>query len=514
MTAKGMFCSQIKMIVISVGLLFIVLSFPKSSKGEDSMQTAADTKKIVEERLNSMQQLRKLGDAIAIYADSHEGKYPNKLEEFTSYRGIDLVWLMNNVCYIGANMTRETSQDKPIAFDKTMLSKGNGTVVLYNDKHVEFVKPDKLETLGIPQICQEPTAKKQENNAGPIVLKVVGPDGKILADANVYQYFSMQDGRRQGIEYACDKNGLAALAEEKIFKYDWQRKGVVLYGLYESNLAGFIDVNADDLGKEMEMKLTPACRVYGKIKSRELDTLGQKLDWSNVYVYFNNQQPLSYMGQKGDFEFLMPDGKYQLYAYGMSAYGKLEQVEIKPGQKELELNFDLPADRLANLVGKEAPELQKMKGWLNSKPLSLKELRGKVVLLDFWGTWCGPCVQAIPDLIDLSEKYHDKGLVIIGIHDDSMNSVKDLEKEIDKLSKERWDGKKIPFAIALDGGGRCKIEGTNLTSSGATTAAYGIQKWPTMVLIDKKGKIVKEYNRGGDTEVMEKLLAAEVNDTP
>jgi thiol-disulfide isomerase/thioredoxin len=272
-------------------------------------------------------------------------------------------------------------------------------------------------------------------------------------------------------------------------------------------LVGFIEVNGDDLGKEMQMKLTPASRVYGKIKSSELDTLGQKLDWTNVYVYFNNQQPLSYTGKQGDFEFLMPDGKYQLYAYGMRVYGKLEQVEIKPGQKELEVNFDLPADRLANLIGKQATELQKMKGWINSKPLKLADLRGKVILLDFWGTWCGPCVQVIPELIKLHEKYHDKGLVIIGIHNDVMNSIKDLEKELNKLSKERWDGKKIPYALALDDGGTCKIEGTGKTASGATTAAYGIQAFPTMVLIDKKGNVVGDFYPGPNNELLERLLA-------
>ncbi len=349
-----------------------------------------------------------------------------------------------------------------------------------------------------------------------IVLKVVGPNGEALAIAEVYQYYSMHDEQPCGKEkkYVCDKKGLVRLPEDEVFQYEWQRKGVVLYGLYEDKLAGFADVNADDLDKEVELKLTPACRVYGKLKSTELDNLGQKVEWANVYVCRENNRPLSYSGRRGRFEFLLPSGEYRLDAYGTRLYPKQEEVEVKIGQKELEINLDLLADRLAYLIGKEAPELQQIKGWINSEPIKLADLRGKVVLLDFWGTWCGPCVGAIPKLIDLHEKYHNKGLVIIGIHDDSIKSMKELNEKLSGLSEKRWDGKEIPFVVALDGGGNCKIEGTKLTVRGATTAAYGIQSFPTMVLIDKEGKVVKEYNRGEDTDVLEKLLAADIDNKP
>jgi thiol-disulfide isomerase/thioredoxin len=356
------------------------------------------------------------------------------------------------------------------------------------------------------------TAKGTDSNE--IVLKVVGPDGKASAGAKIYRYYSIQNGNQRGEEYVCDENGLVSLTEQKIFQYEQHRKGVVLYGLYDDKLAGFIEVSAANLGKELEIKLTPACRVYGKLSSTELEELGQKLEWTNVCVLRENSWTLSNMNTQGNFEFLLPVGEYKLIAYGTRTYDTLQDIEVKAGQKELEINLNLPADRLARLIGNKSPELQQIKGWINSKPIKLADLRGKVVLLDFWGTWCGPCVAEIPKLIDLHEKYHDKGLVIIGIHDDSKSTVEDLEKDIQRLSTERWEGRKIPFAVALDGGGRCKIAGTNLTASGATTAAYGIQAWPTMVLIDKQGKVIKEYNRGGDAEVLEKMLAEDIDNKP
>jgi thiol-disulfide isomerase/thioredoxin len=355
-----------------------------------------------------------------------------------------------------------------------------------------------------------------------ITLKVVGPDGKALAGAKVYQNYFVRDGRldvRLPIfkEYTCDGNGLVDLDEKKIFKYEWQKDehytGIVLYGLYNDKLAGFVVLKVSDLGKEMELKLTPVCRVHGRIKTPHLTNLGQKVNWPNVSVTYvddgmlPHRLSLSSSSRKGKFEFLLPKGSYRLDAYGTRLYGKTEDINVVSWQKQLEVNFDLLADRLAYLIGKQAPELQQIKGWINSEPIKLSDLRGKVVLLDFWAVWCGPCVGSMPELMDLHEKYHDKGLVIIGIHDDSMNSVKELEKKIEELSKTKWNGRKIPFAIALDGGGKCKIEGTEKTTYGATTAAYGIQGFPTMVLIDKQGRVVDEYNPV-NAELLEKLLAA------
>lgn len=475
--------------------------------------------KILQERVNSMNRLKQMGTAILLYAGDNNEKCPEKLDDIKPYRGIDFDWIIANVCYIGSKLTMAAPPDTPVAFDNSMLAKGNGTVVLFNDGHVEFVSPVKLEKLGIHKgLCasghnQIVYDKKQEKTKGNIDLKVVGPDGNSIKDAKVFKRYSVKDGLPAGKEYKSDSNGIFILAENDIFKGEWERKGVLLYAFYEDKLAGFLDVSEKNLGSTLEMKLAPACRVFGKIKSAELTKLGRDVNWTSVYLSTYNNYEIYCSGYKGQFEFLIPPGKYRLSTYGMSVYSKYEELEIKPGQKELEINFDLPADRVAQLTEKNAPELKDIKGWLYSKPLSLKNLCGKVVLLDFWGTWCGPCVAEIPKLIDLHEKYHDKGLVIVGIHDDSMDSIEKLETEINKLSKERWDGKKIPFAIALDGGENRNTKGTKSSGRGTNTIAYGIQKWPTLVLIDKQGKVVKEYNRGGDTEIIEKLLSAKYADS-
>ncbi len=69
---------------------------------------------------------------------------------------------------------------------------------------------------------------------------------------------------------------------------------------------------------------------------------------------------------------------------------------------------------LAALIGKPAPDLN-VEDWTNGSPLSAEELKGKVVLLDFWAIWCGPCVATFPHLREWQEKYSEKGLVIVGM---------------------------------------------------------------------------------------------------
>jgi glutathione peroxidase-family protein len=114
----------------------------------------------------------------------------------------------------------------------------------------------------------------------------------------------------------------------------------------------------------------------------------------------------------------------------------------------------------------------------------------------------------MPKLADLHKKYGDKGLIIISIHPDSLvNSVEQIQEKLESFSKCCWNNTEIPFAVALDGGGDCAIEGTPQTAKGATTAAYGIQSFPTIVLIDKQGKIVKEFNVDDDTPLLEQLLS-------
>jgi thiol-disulfide isomerase/thioredoxin len=157
----------------------------------------------------------------------------------------------------------------------------------------------------------------------------------------------------------------------------------------------------------------------------------------------------------------------------------------------------------AQLRGEVAPEIT-ISRWIDQKPVKLAELRGQVVLLDFWATWCGPCLAAFPYLKDWHEKYKSRGLVIIGLtrYYGSGEGREMLPPEefafLERFKKEHA----LPYGFAVAEG-----------SENHTT--YAVPAIPTAVLIDRKGKVrLVTTGTGSGTEAqiaaaIEKLLQEE-----
>lgn len=158
--------------------------------------------------------------------------------------------------------------------------------------------------------------------------------------------------------------------------------------------------------------------------------------------------------------------------------------------------------------GQDAPEFRQIKDWKNGGPYKIKELKGKVILLDFWNFACGSCLLEMPKLMDLHDRYADDGLVVIGIHADMVDSIEEMDQMLAKSKAKLWKGREIPFPVALDGGGKTQIQGTNYTTPGATTAAYGVQNFPTKILINKDGKLLGQFftDTDDDEQQIKRLL--------
>jgi thiol-disulfide isomerase/thioredoxin len=110
------------------------------------------------------------------------------------------------------------------------------------------------------------------------------------------------------------------------------------------------------------------------------------------------------------------------------------------------------------------------------KPLSLSQYKGKVVLIDFWATWCGPCVRELPNVVETYKAYHGEGFEIIGISLDQ-----------DRLKLEGFLGaQEMPWPQFFDGKGW----------ENKLAAHYGITGIPATFLLDRQGKIIGKDLRG------------------
>jgi thiol-disulfide isomerase/thioredoxin len=131
--------------------------------------------------------------------------------------------------------------------------------------------------------------------------------------------------------------------------------------------------------------------------------------------------------------------------------------------------------------------------WINSDPLTLKSLRGRVVLIEFWTFACYNCRNTLPSLEKWDTQYREKGLTIIGVHTPEL----DFERDLDQLRRE-VAGLGIKYPVVTD-------------QDYSTWKAYKVEAWPTVFLLDKQGRVrwthVGEGYYDETEEVFKKLLA-------
>lgn len=116
-------------------------------------------------------------------------------------------------------------------------------------------------------------------------------------------------------------------------------------------------------------------------------------------------------------------------------------------------------------VGKPAIEIKAEK-WLNTKPLKLSALKGKVVVVEFWATWCGPCRASIPHLKELNSKYASKGVQLVSLTDEGADVAEPFVKQ---------NG--MDYAIG---------------TGSSTSQDYGVTGIPHAVVVGKDGKVAWE----------------------
>ncbi len=149
----------------------------------------------------------------------------------------------------------------------------------------------------------------------------------------------------------------------------------------------------------------------------------------------------------------------------------------------------LPAAAQTSLAtGDRAPAFTGITRWINSPPLTAHELRGKVLLVDFWTFECINCLHALPQVKALDAKYREQGLVVVGVHTPELAAERDsgnLLAAVQRLG--------ITFAVAQD-------------NDYATWNAWHNQYWPAQYVIDRQGRVIFTHIGEGGYGAIERAV--------
>lgn len=290
----------------------------------------------------------------------------------------------------------------------------------------------------------------------------------------------------------------------------------------ERNLVA-VQVIKQERPAKITLTMQRACCVTGRIRCSELERRGRRLHWPIYDVWVDGTPVISNNDNPDDnpedssLQFFLPPGKYELATYSLNVHRVTTVIDVPNDRETLDLGpIEHQATQLALLEGQPAPELRDVSEWANGPPLKLSDLRGKVVLLEFWGYWCGPCVRrGLPQMFAIQEEYRDKPLAIIGVHvddEDTVTSAKQLFEKLKYYRENVWKGKDITFPVALT------VPQKTLFAAGVAKEAralvcvdYGVWMYPTTILIDKSGIVVGMFDAADAKDVakLKKLLDSE-----
>jgi thiol-disulfide isomerase/thioredoxin len=248
-------------------------------------------------------------------------------------------------------------------------------------------------------------------------------------------------------------------------------------------------------------------RVSGWLVSTEYGKMSGTVDRFIVYVLRgasgttrfvdpDTKKEAYWNAPAGRFTFDLPPGTYRVQCTGVGSRGATfeptyKEFTVKAGDQPLALGaIDLPVSEVTKLFGKPAPELDGVVAWKNTDPLTLKGLKGQVVVIDFWSYACSICHHYKPDLVRLADRYKGKGVTVITLHDNSVSSVEEMDKLMEPVVKHTFHGKPLGLPIGIDGRGKKSV-----------FQAFGVYAVPTALLIDQDGKVVRRFAHAGDPDL-------------
>ena len=230
---------------------------------------------------------------------------------------------------------------------------------------------------------------------------------------------------------------------------------------------------------------------FDLLKTMEAKNLRDKRDKEQIYMNLVEVLALSYKKNKNSDQALniLAEARAQSFTIpSADLYRKVMDFVAGSGFSEKKLMQKVESYGSAD----PAPDL-KILEWLGQEPVNLSDLRGKIVLLDFWATWCIPCISTFPRLRDWHKRYAGSDFVIVGV---TKYYGRGGDKPLTKLQELDFLGEfkqkhKLPYPIAV-------------AEFVEDTMKYGINAYPTTVLLDRNG-VVRYIGIGAGTEESENL---------
>ena len=305
------------------------------------------------------------------------------------------------------------------------------------------------------------TEDNREIGDNSVLMLDVDGDGKVTAQKD-RDYHLNPWPNLGGLQYQVQYGGNAT----STLKNDSKGRGAVRYVQTAENKVARVDtflIPLEELGVQAGDKLRLA--YYGKSATPPMlvNSAGFKKEGDEAQQYYS---------------FHIPWEKYHDFA--LRSVGEMDVDAVPDGRADVYLatKKQMPKPK----VGEMAPEIA-AKEWINFEGApTLKGLRGKVVVLDFWATWCGPCIENIPELNELNRKYAAEEFQLLSL-------VLEGRKTMDRLLAKR----KIEYPIGLES---------------ESIDTYGIRTIPQVFVIGKDGRIVWEGFPDGKefTKAVEKAV--------